>query len=62
MELYRRTIYKWGPISREKSSGSESNSDSEFDEEKLTHNNCKHLTTKYAIIRVVNYKVINEIF
>ena len=55
MELYR-TIYKWDLISREKSSGSESNSDSEFDEEKLTHNNCKHLTTKYAIIR--GYQII----
>jgi hypothetical protein len=50
MELYR-IIYKWDVISREKSSGSESNSDSDFDEEKLNHNNCKHLSTKYAIIR-----------
>jgi len=50
MELYR-IIYKWDIISREKSSGSESNSDSDFDEEKLNHNNCKHLCTKYAVIR-----------
>jgi len=50
MELYR-IIYKWDIIARdEKSSGSESNSDSDFDEQKLTHNNCIHLTTKYAII------------
>ena len=49
-ELYR-TIYKWDIIKRtKKSSGSESDSDSDFDEEKLSHNNCKHLSTKFAII------------
>jgi len=54
MELYR-IIYKWDIESREKSSGSESNSDSDFDERKL-HNNCIHLMTKYAIIR--GYKLM----
>ena len=49
-ELYR-IIYKWDIVERtEKSSGSESDSDSDFDEEKLSHNNCKHLNTKFAII------------
>ena len=49
-ELYR-IIYKWDIIERtEKSSGSESDSDSDFDEEKLSHNKCKHLNTKFAII------------
>ena len=49
-ELYR-IIYKWDIIERtEKSSGSESDSDSDFDEEKLCHNKCKHLNTKFAII------------
>ena len=49
-ELYR-IIYKWDLIERtEKSSGSESDSDSDFDEQKLSHNNCKHINTQYAII------------
>ena len=49
-EIYR-IIYKWDIIERtDKSSGSESESDSDFDMEKMTHNNCKHLNTKYAII------------
>ena len=53
-ELYR-IIYKWDIIERtEKSSGSESDSDSDFDEEKLTHNNCSHISTKYAIVNGYN--------
>lgn len=55
-ELYR-LIYKWDVVEREeKSSGSESESDSDFDDNKLSRNNCKLLTTKYAIVN--GYKII----